>query len=192
MRKIIVLALLALFVAGVASADPTKTSQENSVIFGSGSGAIGVTAPVETQKCYLHSQASASVGDVVVWNLTAQDGYCVDLCTFDLWSAAAAGHEATFAGVMVTATSRVSSASASSPKSSGPNVGYMAVRGFCVAKCDTSECMTGQPLRLNGASLAYSFGTAPGKASGITRISQDIGVLLYDSGADGLMRVYLH
>jgi len=189
--KVLLVAIAILFVAGSVFANSEITSSDNAVIFGPVMGPKGITAPVEVIKVYLHSQASASVGDVVAWNMTAIDGYTVDLLTFDQDTAAATNVVATVAGVMVTITSQVSSASSSTPKATGPNVGYMAIRGFCPAKVDTSRAETGRPLIANGATLTYSFATAPHTASAATKTSQDIGVLLLDAGADGLMRVWL-
>ena len=189
MRKILFVLLALVFVAGVSFA-ATTTSLDNASIFGESYGPAGVTAPVEIQKVYLGSAASCAIGDVVTWNVTAQDGYTVDRCAVDYDTLA--GEIVGFAGVMVTSTSRVTSASTTTPSSSGPNVGYMAVRGFCVALVDTSESKTGGKLVLNGATLAASFGTADGGGTGFTkRPSQDIGILFTDAGADSLMRVYL-
>lgn len=205
MRKILFSIFALLLMAGFVYADSDIQSGDNTIILGSHMGPTGKTPPTEVQKCYVTSHgtlaagkydASAAVdtgidvGDVVEWDTTRADGYSVSIGNSD-W-ATEAPTTCQFAGVMVTACSR-DTATLTTPSGSGTNVGYMAIRGFCLAKVDTSLSVVGEPLIMNGATLAASFATIPTGDS--TRkghsMSQDIGTLLTDDGYDGLMKVVL-
>ena len=68
----------------------------------------------------------------------------------------------------------------------------MAVKGYCLAKVDTSESATGEKLTLGGSTLVAAFQTVTtGTPAAATTVSQDIGQLLTDTAVDGLMPVWL-
>jgi hypothetical protein len=183
-------------------ADADIQSGDNAVIFGSYMGPEGMTPPTFVQKVYVtgHGTLEADqydtstvidqgidVGDVVMWDTTRADGYSVTILNADAGVGGIAN--ACVAGVMVTNCSR-DTGTLTTPKGSGLNVGYMAVKGFCYAKVDTSAAATGGALIANGSTLEGSFATAPTTMSG-KALSQDIGILLLDNGADGSMKVVL-
>ena len=71
------------------------------------------------------------------------------------------------------------------------NWGKMAVEGYCLARVDTSAATAGQQLYPNGLTLGTSFGTIDLSGATAGSVSNDIGVLLADTAADGLMPVWL-
>jgi len=208
MKKLILLSLAVLFVmVGVSYATVEIASPDNAVIVGPYMGPVGKTPVTEVIKVYVTSHGTleaetagyyiqpdataaadqgVDVGDVMEWDLTRADGYCVTICNADTYSSGIAASP--FAGVMVTPCSR-DTATLTTPSGTGYNVGYMAIRGFVYAKIDTSNSTTGEALIPNGGTLEGSLGTVPtiAKISG----SQDIGILLTDTASDGLMKVWL-
>lgn len=120
---------------------------------------------------------SLASGDVVTWDSVSRDGFTISACTVQN------GHG--FAGVLVTP---IQTADSSIVNRNTRNWGYMAIKGYVLARVDASESTEGNPLRLNGAVLPGSFAT-----SNTTPVSssQDIGILLLAPGADGLAPVWL-
>ena len=202
MRKIFALSLIALLVMGATAFGSSEIqSGDNAVILGPRMGPVGITPVTEVIKVYVTSHGTleadqfdltaaadqgVDVGDVMIWDTTRADGYCVAIATADAITAGIAS--APFAGVMVTPCSRDTS-TLTTPNGSGYNVGYMAVRGFCMAKVDSSASTTGELLVVNGGTVEGSFGTLP--TIDAKSASQDIGTLLTDVGADSVMKVVL-
>lgn len=182
MRRIFSLMLVVLLLSvGVAGAVSNYES-DNVVIVGPFGGAQGITPATQIMKVRYGSRIadapSLASGDVVIWDTTSADGYTITACVTDA--------DAKFAGVLVTTIATADSSSVTATR----NVGYMATSGYCLAKVDTSVSHTGQRLVMNGGTQHASFGTTGGSASAVG-ISYDIGVLLIDNAADGLMPVVL-
>ena len=188
MKKLYRLVLAFAFVllmAGMASATSEIQSGDNAVIVGARMGPQGMTPVTEVIKVSTGNETSAVIGDVMVWNYADRaDGYHVIRASVD----ASIGTQV-FAGVMVTSTSQDSAYSYTNPKANSPTVGYMAIRGLARAKIDGSNSTAGERLILNGGTLAASFGTETAASS--KRLSQDIGILLEDTGGDTINRVWL-
>jgi len=123
---------------------------------------------------------SLTSGDVVDWSLISADGYSVVSCD------ASDTLAYSYAGVMVTDVATTDNVVVSG---GGKNVGWMAIKGYCLANVDTSLATAGAKLVPNGATLKNSFGTHD--AAGLGTSSADIGVLLRDTGTDGVMPVWL-
>ena len=201
MRKIFILLVAGLLLCGSAFAASNYES-ENVVIFGPNMGSDGITPPQMVVKVSLGSDDSGEKGDVLVWDVTTSRisdgdglGYVVRRCDINSASDEAdgdMGQHTGFAGVLVTTTSKDSSWT--NPDSDGPEVGYMAVKGYVDAKIfigGTTSAVLGKPLVLMGSNLVGSFGTLV-KAG--QRLSQDIGILLEGPGttSGALKRVWLH
>ncbi len=194
MRKIILSLSLAFTVLFLMSSAVFATveigSGDNAVIVGPHMGSVGITPVTECIKVSTGTGTGATVGDVMVWDFAnAADGYHVA-------RASANDNDGTqmFAGVMLTSTSQDSRYSYTAPKANGPTIGYMAIRGLARALVDTSAATSGRRLALNGSTLAASFGTYNSSVSAganIDNLSQDIGILLEDTGSDTIMRVWL-
>ena len=203
MRKIFLALIVAsLVMGGVAFASSEIMSPDNAVIVGPHMGPTGKTPPTEVIKVYVTSHGTLEAdqfdvtaaadqgvdpGDVMIWDTTRADGYAVAIATSNFGTASVA--TIPFAGVMVTPASRDTS-TLTTPSGTGTNVGYMAVRGFCMAKIDTSAAATGEALIVNGGTLEGSFATTPQTLAG-KGLSQDIGILLTDTSSDTLMKVVL-
>lgn len=193
-KTIFSFALLSLLVmsGGIVFGDVSIGSGDNAVILGPNMGPTGLTPVTEVIKVSTGSTTSAAVGDVMVWDYSnAADGYHVKRASANSES----GTEV-FAGVMVSKTSKETEYSYSSPKASGPTVGYMAVRGLARAKIDISKSAPGSMLRLNGATVAASFATYQTtlgvQDTALIKLSQDIGILLEEAyQSDGVNRVWL-
>jgi len=163
-------------------------SQNVEYLSGSG-GSAGVTPFTEVVRVRYGlqgvglSDASLASGDIVVWDSNSADGITVSACIVD--------YAMSYAGVMVT-TAATADSSTINPGTK--NWGYMAVRGYALAKVDTSDATVNGQLITNGGTLIKSFGTVdsvgnPNVGNGL--VSKDIGVLLSDTGTDGLMPVML-
>lgn len=186
--------LVALLVVGLvytAEAGSDYAAQ-NVVIEGTSGGATGTTPPVRIMKVrYSLMQATpqsstgnVSSGDVLIWDTVSADGITVSKCAVD-----SPNDTVAFAGVAVT---DITTADSTSTIAVVRNWGYMAIRGYCLAKVDTSESATGEKLALGGATLQGAFQTVnTGLGANAVNASQDIGVLLNDTTSDGLMPVTL-
>lgn len=119
--------------------------------------------------------AKLNSGDVVSWDGLSADGVTISAC---ITSQNSGG----FAGVLVT--------DILTTDTQGDNWGYMAVGGYCLARVDTSEATTMHRLVVNGTNLVASFGTEDQTEAWLL-MSEDIGLLLSDSGSDGLMPIIL-
>lgn len=204
MKKILFFLLAGLLVCGSAFAASNYES-ENVMIFGPNMGSAGISPPQMIVKCSLGSDDSGSKGNVLVWDVSVNRisdgaglGYVVRICDINHASDeqdATIGQYTGFAGVLVTTTSRDSAWTRAD--ASGPEVGYMAIKGYVDAKMVQRNPATilGRQLVLRGATLAGAFGTvAESKAAGDWRgLSEDIGILLETPASDGaLARVWLH
>lgn len=202
-RKILSLVIVSLFVMGGLAFSASNYESENVMIFGPTMGSGGITPPQMIVKCSLGSEDSGAKGDVLVWDVTSKRiadgsglGYVVRLCDIDSAVGEVDGDMnlyTMFAGVLVTTTSKDSSWI--SAEASGPEVGYMAIKGYVDAKIDTSEATLGRPLVLTGNTTVASFGTVGLAANPNVqgyRLSEDIGILLEDTETNGLMKVWLH
>ena len=186
MKKILSLLLIGLLCASPAFATYSNYESDNIVILGPNMGAKGITPPTEIVKVryamrdhYGSGSANATSlnsGDCVIWSINSSDGYTITACISDEYQAANP-----FAGILVTA---IETATSSAVRGRGRNVGYMATRGYCLARMDTSSSFPGAGIEPNGATLIRSCRALEG-------ISPDIGWLLEDVAADGLMPVYL-
>jgi hypothetical protein len=211
MRKLLILLVAGLLVCGSAFAASNYES-DNVVIFGPNMGADGITPPQMIVKISLGSEDGGTKGDVLTWDVSASRisdgsglGYVVRLCDINDASGEAdgdMGQYTTFAGVLVTTTSKDSNWTTADAQ--GPEVGYMCVKGYVDAKITANQhadkiAVLGRHLVLNGANLLASFTTlnAPqtGLAPAVQRPSRDIGVLLEappTSGISALRKVWLY
>jgi len=179
MKKIIALALIVLLAFAGTSMAAGGYDSENVSIIGPRMGGAGITPVTQVIKVRYgytggvnRTGGELSSGDVVVWDTTSADGYTISACVAD--------GTAEFAGVLV---EDVNTADSVNVKGNGRNTAYIAVHGFALANVDTSASTAGEGLALNGATLTKSL------AGNTTSI--DIGVLLSDTGVDGLMPVWL-
>ncbi len=201
--KKLTLIMACLLLCGLAFGDSNYLS-ENANIFGPNMGSIGITPPQMIVKCSLGSDDSGTIGDVLVWDVTVSTisdgaglGYVVRICDINHASDdqdVVMGQYTGFAGVLVTKTSQDSQWSAA--RASGPEVGYMAVKGYVDAKImyrAGDETILGRQLVLTGATLAGSFGTIAETTNAAYHLSEDIGILLEFPASDGgLAKVWLH
>ncbi len=185
MKKILTIFIALLMIAGLAYAGaPPAPAYENAISV-SGNGEPG-SPPQEYILVRYVAQgplaASVTSGDVLTWSFISADGFSVsrDILGYG------------FAGVAVTAILTPDSSTVSLVED---NWGYMAIRGYCLAKVDTTSATTGFGLVPNGNTLIGSFGTKnffdAGNAGGPGINSGDVGVLLIDNAADGVMPVWL-
>lgn len=185
-KRIIVLALIALFFAGTVYAANPYPDYRN-VELAQPTGA-DITKPVmrvvlvRNAKCHpaggggLNDDTKILSGDVLVYDLNSADGISISRCIADM--------DSTFAGVAVT---DILTSDASTMVRSDKSWGYMCVGGYCLAKVDTTTAVAGDGLVANGATLVSSFIT---KIDG--NISNDRGVLLsLGGGTDQAERVML-
>lgn len=178
MKKMLtILVALSFLFSGTAFA--AYPASDNVDILGPSGGAKGITPATQIVRVRYGMMAGVepglNSGDVVIWDTNSADGVTVSACV--------ANNDGTYAGVLVTA---VQTADSMTVRGSSRNWGWMAVKGYCLAKCDTSLVSAGEGLSVNGENLGASFSTGAD-----AQISKDIGVLLADSGADGLMSVVL-
>ena len=194
MKNLFRLLLAALFIFGsvyMAEAVTNDYASQNVEIMGVSGGPSGITPPTVIMKVRYSQmdatpQSSSNVvsGDVLIWDTNSADGITVSRCVVDSPS-----DTAYFAGVAVTG---IQSADSTSTLGITRNWGYMAVKGYCLAKVDTSESATGEKLTLGGSTLVAAFQTVTtGTPAAATTVSQDIGQLLTDTTVDGLMPVWL-
>jgi len=190
MRKLFTLLLVAAFLlSGSVVYAASNYASPNAEIMGPQGGALGISPMTQIIKVrYGRGNSgdqdvypSLASGDVVIWDTNSADGVTISGCIVDF--------DAPYAGVLVTTIATQDSAS--NVRGSDKNWGYIAVKGYCLAKVDTSApTVTGGSIVTNGATLIMSFATTAA-ATGREAISKDIGVLLTDTGADGLMPVWL-
>ena len=191
MKKLFGFLLVALFV--VSFAIPAFAGEspnlENYVIFGANGGPSGVSLATQIVRVR-NGRMTASAkdtsldivsGDVLVCDTTSADGITVSKCIVT-----SPNDTTYFAGVAVTP---IMSANTTSIHGYDRNWGYMAIHGYCLAKVETAASSTGEKLILGGATDQGAFQTL--LTSGVTWISEDIGTLLTDTAATGLMPVYL-
>ncbi len=177
MKKLLIILVAALLIGGVAYAagvpQPAAVGSERMKVVG--------TLPSDPQSTVLlvrygsryPNDGGITSGDVVVWDINSADGITVSKCVAD--------KAVSYVGVAVT---DILTATNSFVDAGDRNWGYIAIKGYCLARVDTSSATTGHPLITNGGTLERSFGTNE-------EMSRDIGILLRDDGSDGLMPVYL-
>jgi hypothetical protein len=186
-KKIFLLFIAVLLLLGGLPLVYAAPASQNIRDFSGSGGASGITPPTEVVRVRYgasgNSIAGLSSGDVVVWDLNSADGITISRCTVT--------NAMSYAGVLVT---DIATADSSSVLGSSRNWGYMAVKGYVLANIDTSAATAGELLMTNGADATIfgSFATSPSLGgAGTLTISKDIGVLLSDSGSDGLNPVWL-
>ena len=186
MRKYLSLLLSAFLILGFAvnAGAIANYASDNAIIVDGSHGPAGITPMTQIVKVRYgildnFSQSLAS-GDVVSWDINSADGITITACV--------AGGSDGFAGVLVTT---MATAESMTVRASDRNWGYMAIKGYCLAKVDTSMAASGGTLQCNGSTLGASFGTNAYVAIAPNTVSHDIGTLLNDTGADGLMPVWL-
>lgn len=176
MKKYISLFLIAVFLLlGFAISFAEAPSSGNTFDFWGRGGATGSTPPTMTVKVrYGRSepnQPSLSSGDVVVWDVSSSDGMAISACMVN--------NAQSYAGVLVTSIA------------TKDGIGTMAIKGYVLAKVDTSAATAGTRLIPNGGTLMVSFASQSEVDNGVNAVSVEVGVLLQDTGADGLMPVWL-
>ena len=184
MKKLFIL-IISLFMVGAVCYGAENYAAENVVnMFGRG-GPEGLTPGVQIIKVrygYVggtgRNEIGLQSGDVVCWDTNSADGYTISACTTE--------NASNFAGVLVT---DISTADSVLVRGSGNNVGWIAIKGFCLAHIDTSKCTAGERLFTGGqvgdSDGGASFITTSGLSAVTGRtISNDVGLLLTDSGSD--------
>jgi len=192
MKKLLSFVIAALLVGAVnvhAAVNSVPKPASEGVIYEHPVGAkIGtprtVVIPVR-YSCRSANAATAQSGDVVVWDLTSADGVTISLCSVN--------NAISYAGVLVT---DILTAENSETDHSQRNWGYMAIKGYCLAKVTTANATTGKALCTNGSqgsgtTYVGAFGTLGEITPNTDGVSVDIGVLLTDTGTNGLMPVML-
>lgn len=176
--------LAVLLIAGTAFAGITGTPQATDVIFVDGhKEATAVPAVYVKLVRYAFMDPSdiapaLNSGDVVVYDTTSADGVTISGAVTQL-----TGQGIYAAGVLVT---EINTADNATFDDEGDNWGYMAVSGYCLARCDSAS-VAGNPLIVADAAVVDTgFCTLPQ-----VNISQDIGVCLASPGSDGLAPVIL-
>jgi hypothetical protein len=214
MRKLLSLIIISLFVMSGLVFASSEWTYENVTILGPRMGPKGQTPPVEVIKVTVGSEDdSIAVGDVMAWFVEAgaTDGNALGFavakirrgCSEDVSNYQNEGF-GPYAGVMITvATSNDQGGGGgwtnANPLNPASSIGYMAIRGFCDAKVDTSQATVSDHLVVGGHK-STAGGAGPGYFMTLNNItgvssekgfSEDIGVLLEDTGTDGLMKVWL-
>jgi len=172
MKRFIALFVAALLLGGVAFAEAPASQNVND--FWRGGGGTGVTPPTKVIRVRYARGDYASTGtqpglvsgQAVVWDEFSNDSSklpAISLCVVN--------NALSFAGVLVTDIN------------TSDRTGWIAIEGYCLASIDTSGAVTGHRLNTNTTNWG-SFITE-------TSASQTVGVLLTDTGADGLMPVWL-
>lgn len=188
-KKILVVIVATLLMAGSVYAIESVNSANGIYVGGNGAPGTPPTEYILVRFCHHYQSAvtpGINSGDVLIWDLVSADGVTISRCGAN----SASGTNLRVAGVALTsiATGDVNTM-ALKPNQSVQQWGYCAVRGFALAKVDTSEADTGGALMPAGAAVHGSFGTAPNVGG---ELSQDIGTLLRDQATDGLMPVWLN
>lgn len=163
-------------------------TSENIVILGPEMGSIGMTPPTEIIRVSTGSDDSCAIGDVMMWDTAgaATHGFSVRRCTINDGSEdydTALATRSVFAGVMVTTTSKDSAVTYNTVAGDGPEVGFMAIRGYCEAFCDANTTEPGERLVLKGSNDTAKFGTVD---YSVNRTSYDIGVCLENPTSDSV------
>jgi hypothetical protein len=189
MRKILALVLVSLFAITSLSFAATDYASDNVDIFGKHMGATGTTPGTKIVKIRygkagdgLFDDELAS-GTVVCWDTTSADGYTISACT--------TSNDPAYAGVLVTT---VKTADSTIVRGGGKNVGYMAVEGYCLIKCE-ANATAGQPIVVSGAigGNATTIDKAQlVNANALPVVSRDVGVLLRAPATEsGLAQAWL-
>jgi len=187
MKKIFTILIALLMVAGnVYAGAPPAPAYENAIYAG-GKMEPG-TPPMEYvlvryqfQEAGIGAESITS-GDSLIWSTTSADAFTISKCITD--------NSALFAGIAVTT---ILTPDSSTVDLTEDNWGYAAISGYVLARVDTSSATAGEPLvtycDTGGPGLLGTVPTAVLTVSG--GVSLDIGVLLSDGGADGLMPIWL-
>ena len=182
MKKILSILIVALLAfSGVSYAD-SYGSDAITIMGQNGANGVTPTTMVVPVRYGLSDPdaPTLSSGDVVIWDTTSADGFTISACVAD--------NDGTYAGVLV---STIQTADNQAFRRNTRNWGWMAVKGYCLADVDTSGATVGERLYINGATLESSFGTIDLSGATAGSVSVDAGVLLEDTGSDGLMKVWL-
>ena len=184
MKKILILVLaLSLLLAGEAlAAAISYPAMDSNIILDSPVG-FSQTRPTTKIKLVRYGKnvadaASLNSGDVVVWDMNSRDGVTISGCHVL--------NAVSYAGVLVTT---INTPDSSAMGQGDDNWGWMATEGYCLAQVTTAQADAGDRLVPLGSGALRTFGT--GALSTTIFISRDIGILLSDTGADGLQQVYL-
>ena len=193
MKKTLLILVALLMVAGLAHAGAAPAPAHTNAVSVSGNGSPGtpvqeyilVRYPHRGDDPQINIAAAITSGDVLVWNTTSADGVSISV---DIQGYG-------FAGVAVT---EILTPDTNKVDLTEDNWGYMCIRGYCLAKVDTSNSTTGFEVvpsgNIDGAATG-SFGTKnyfdAGNSGGAGINSADVGVLLRDDAADGVMPVWL-
>ncbi len=187
MRKLyvslLVIALAFSFIAPVLAVN--FPAADEVIIYGKGRAPDGTTAPVTVVKVRYGrglsggevNEAGLSSGDVVIWDVTSADGYTISAV------AIATVADGTYAGVLVT---DIATADTTVVRGFGRNIGYMAIKGYCLARTDSGATAGDGLVTAAAADIAKGFTTKSD-----TVLSRDIGVCLLSPGSDGLTPVWL-
>jgi len=185
MKRIFSILLVSLLVVGFASISygAANYASDNVDIVGKFGGAEGISPFTEIIKVRYGFESkdapTLSSGDVVVWNETSADGITISACILS-------GNNAlSYAGVLVT---DIQTSDSNLVTRASRNWGYMAIRGYCLAKIDSSEAAVNRRLLPNGATIKSSFAGTSGQEA----LSLDIGFILRNSSSDGLGAVILY
>lgn len=197
MKKLLNIFVIALLSFGLVTDVFVQTvfaeapASDNYLILGSG-GANGLTpttvvVPVRYGRRGGGEINTLASGTVVSWDEISADGFTISACNFE--------DSPGYAGVLVTA---IQTADSSTFARNTRNWGYMAIHGYALASVDTSQADPGEGLYPAGG-VASAGGTPNGSFRTQGQItttaniiaSRDIGVLLRNTGTDGLMPVWL-
>jgi hypothetical protein len=189
MKKIFSVVLVALFLVGLASMGYSESYEaKNAVILAPFGGPEGISPATEIVRVRYgrmctdpQTDETIASGDVLIWDCNSSDGITISRSISDVPTGG-------FAGVAVTT---IQTSDSVTVRGSDRSWGYMLIRGYGLAKIDTSESTTGGELVQNGATRVASFGTVDLAGGSAGQVSQDIGTLLRDTGTDGLMRVWI-
>lgn len=200
MRKFVSFLLASLLVVGLyANVFADAPASENAVILGPFMGSVGITPATEVVKVRysyepsIPGTANTNIvsGDILVWDSTSGDGYTVSICTTS-WDTEQ------FAGVAVQGILTADNSNVDDTQ----NIGYMAVRGYCLARVFPDSATNGDglmPISVAAAGATSAFITSGsvihlsdiGTNTEQYRISNDVGTCLKEPSSTGLGAVYL-
>jgi len=187
MRKLVAFLIIGLLIASPFCLADARYGTDNAVIIGPHMGPAGITPPSEIVKVRYGKMGLLGIetpkltsGTAVVWDEVSRDGYTI--------SCAVCENAQSFAGILVT---DIETADSTVVRGSGRNVGYICVRGWCLANVDTSEAESMERLITSSARDGYLETASAANVSKVYPVTNDVGVLIYDQGTDGLMKVWL-
>ena len=185
MKRFIIGFLVMILCVGFASAKVNQPdTSERNILIESPVGASG-EKPTIIAKLVRYGRVSPNEtgllsGAVVQWDPTSADGITVSACTNDI--------NATFAGVTLSSIGTADSIELRGPGSGDDNWGYVCIKGYCLARVDSSMANTGEALFCNQTTPG-TFQTKTLSGGSATLSGESAGVLLSKLAADGLMPV---